>query len=279
MLSWLITLTAASALQLGPRDIRGELRAGSRFVPCHDFNPGWREKREALFARGALVGVEFTVEEVLDGGATPVPSVAEGDDVSLVMRPSYRLASQYERSDWPVTVPLDEIPFVISSLAYDVLYAALAIVSAALAAGAAALASMVISLSVIPSASMEPTLEPRDVLLIEKLTPALRAPCRSGEIVFFRPPRELAAVVARAGGVLSDRDLFVKRIAAVAGETIPASENGAAAATVPPRALYVLGDNPSRSTDSRVWGFLPEEDLVGRPLLRIWPVSRIGPVH
>ena len=71
----------------------------------------------------------------------------------------------------------------------------------------------------------------------------------------------------------------VKRIAAVAGETIPASENGAAAATVPPRALYVLGDNPSRSTDSRVWGFLPEEDLVGRPLLRIWPVSRIGPVR
>ena len=103
--AWFL-LTTASALQLGPRDIRGELRAGSRFVPCHDFNPGWRETRESLFARGALVGVEFTVEEVLAGGAT-VPSVAEGDGaVSLVMRPSYRLARQYERADWPVTVPL-----------------------------------------------------------------------------------------------------------------------------------------------------------------------------
>ena len=277
--AWFLALTTASALQLGPRDIRGELRAGSRFVPCHDFNPGWRETRESLFERGALVGVEFTVEEVLAGGAT-VPSVAEGDGaVSLVMRPSYRLARQYERADWPVTVPLDEIPFAISSVAYDVLFAAIAIASAALAAGAAALASTVVALSVIPSASMEPTLAPRDVLLIEKLSPALRAPCRAGEVVFFRPPRELAAVVARAGGVVRERDLFVKRIAAVAGDTIPASESGAAAATVPPRALYVLGDNPSRSTDSRVWGFLPEADLVGRPLLRIWPVSRIGPVH
>ena len=56
--AWFLALTTASALQLGPRDIRGELRAGSRFVPCHDFNPGWRETRESLFARARRARAE-----------------------------------------------------------------------------------------------------------------------------------------------------------------------------------------------------------------------------
>ena len=117
---------------------------------------------------------------------------------------------------------------------------------------------------------MEPTLAPRDVLVVEKLTPALekltpalarslaprtpRTPLapRDGEIVLFRPPGALRDVVARAGGALGERDLFVKRVARVAGERVEPDGGGSRAgarcdepeAVVQPRAQWVLGDNP-----------------------------------
>ena len=47
-------------------------------------------------------------------------------------------------------------------------------------------------------------------------------------------------------------------------------------ATVPPDALFVLGDNRDHSFDSHVWGFLPKSDVVGHVILRYWPLSRFG---
>ncbi len=51
--------------------------------------------------------------------------------------------------------------------------------------------------------------------------------------------------------------------------------------TVPPGRYFVLGDNRDESLDSRYWGFVPRENIVGRPLLIYWSMrqpSRIGPV-
>jgi len=47
---------------------------------------------------------------------------------------------------------------------------------------------------------------------------------------------------------------------------------------VPPGTLEVLGDCSSVSIDSRVWGPLPVENVVGRPVVRLFPLNKFGPV-
>jgi signal peptidase I len=42
---------------------------------------------------------------------------------------------------------------------------------------------------------------------------------------------------------------------------------------VPPGQYFVLGDNRDQSYDSRYWGFVPRENIIGRPLLIYWSVS------
>jgi signal peptidase I len=48
---------------------------------------------------------------------------------------------------------------------------------------------------------------------------------------------------------------------------------------VPPNAYYVLGDNRANSDDSRVWGFVPASDLIGRAILAVWPPAHAGPLR
>ena len=50
--------------------------------------------------------------------------------------------------------------------------------------------------------------------------------------------------------------------------------------TVPANAFFALGDNSPNSLDSRYWGFVPEKDVVGRPMFIYYPLtSRWGPTR
>jgi signal peptidase I len=49
---------------------------------------------------------------------------------------------------------------------------------------------------------------------------------------------------------------------------------------VPEHAFFALGDNSSNSSDGRYWGFIPEKDVVGRPLVIYYPFTRrFGPAR
>jgi signal peptidase I len=139
--------------------------------------------------------------------------------------------------------------------------------------------------------SMERTLEPDQYVLVDKLTPRFDDYSR-GDIVVFEPPEAWVA-----GG---PRTPFIKRVIGLPGETIEVKDgrvyvNGTpldepyvydrqpttapeepASWVVPDGELFVMGDHRAASADSRAFGPISREAVIGRAWLRYWPISTIG---
>jgi len=139
----------------------------------------------------------------------------------------------------------------------------------------------------IPSNSMAPTLEVGDRLMVYKLAFRVGQVDRGDLVVFNRPP-------SIENSQLKD---FVKRVVALPGEQIQAingvvyvdnvplpeeylSENSLTAdfdpIDVPKDHIFVMGDNRSNSRDSRSFGPINVDLLVGEVFVRIWPLSNAG---
>lgn len=138
--------------------------------------------------------------------------------------------------------------------------------------------------------SMERTLEPQQYVLVDKLTPRL-GPYRRGDIVVFNPP---------AGWDGESGTPLIKRVIAVAGERVEIEDgtvrvngreidepyvydrqpteasSGVNTWLVPAGELFVLGDHRSSSADSRVFGPVSINSVIGRAWLRYWPPSTFG---
>lgn len=157
---------------------------GDVIVPVIGARDGWSTIRQDLVAAGVYPGVEYRCTSILCSGeqlsstAEAPPGAFESGQLQLVLRPVYPLVQRLERQ-WPVSIAASSIPIVLTPFAYNAAtaYAALS-TSAALAMGGAALAAT-LSLSVIPSRSMEPTLLPGDVVLVVSACTILysRLPC------------------------------------------------------------------------------------------------------
>lgn len=140
----------------------------------------------------------------------------------------------------------------------------------------------------IPSGSMQPTLEINDRLIVDKISYRLIDPHR-GDIVVFTPPE---AVVKKE----KSRDPFIKRVIGLPGDKVEVkygqvyindqlfSENYIAdkpkytwgPQIVPHNSYLVLGDNRNRSYDGHFWGFVERDRIFGRAAVRFWPLDRIG---
>lgn len=265
------------------------------------------QQRPEMFHWGAYPGVEFRILRMVDP-MTGADVFYHRPGVAYELKPIYPLVRQLERP-WPVRVPEGHIPKLITAAQYNTISAVGSLFTAMTGLVTAFLISQVISVFLIPSRSMEPTLQVGDVLLVEKVTPRLLPQTiQTDQVVLFHPPTALQEIVSRSGGRVSDRDLFVKRVAAGPGDVLsvtaagdvqindqtPAGRRDACTAeplrlieryitagdevVVQPRQVAVLGDCASVSVDSRVWGGLPKQDIVGRPLFRLWPLERFGKI-
>ncbi|HLO87686.1 MAG TPA: signal peptidase I [Nostocaceae cyanobacterium] len=161
----------------------------------------------------------------------------------------------------------------------------------------------------IPSGSMEPTLHgtqnqwEADKIIVDKLKYKFANPER-GDIVVFSPTAELQKE--------QYQDAFIKRVIGLPGETVelrdgrvyinnkPLPENQYLAAnqvtvidvcasgqqppflskpeTIPPDSYLVLGDNRGSSYDSRCWGVVPRQNIIGRAVVRFWPLNHVGTI-
>jgi len=259
------------------------------------------EERAKLGETGCYGGVDFVVERIVDASGCDVFSVVPGGGDVLYMRPVYPLVARLER-EWPVSVPEKDLGLLLRPAAYAAVQLGTTL-SAALAtlATAVLVSTFLVSVSVVPSRSMEPYILPGDVLLVEKASSAVlrREPLR-GEVVLFAPPIALRRIVQETSpNALSGDTLFVKRVAAVAGDRVEILDgfsvrvNGAVVGAacrdceplartldrakalgvspranfvVPPGSIFVLGDYGEVSIDSRFWGPLETSLVKARPV-------------
>jgi signal peptidase I len=159
----------------------------------------------------------------------------------------------------------------------------------------------------IPSDSMTPTLEgdedqfKADKIIVDKLGYNFSAPKR-GDIVVFSPTDELKRE--------NYKDAFIKRIIGLPGEKVELKDNKvfingkqlpetkyltadqktsidvctsgkqppflSQSVPIPNDHYLVLGDNRNFSYDGRCWGLVPRDKIIGRAVIRFWPLSKIG---
>ncbi len=158
--------------------------------------------------------------------------------------------------------------------------------------------------------SMEPTLETGWYLLVNKaiyweinletvhkFLPFID-PGDDPTRYIFRGPKRGDVIVFKAPGQprgAPERD-YIKRVIAVPGESVEirdctvfingepldepyikeAPRSNYEPQTVPPGHYFVMGDNRNASQDSRSWGMLPKENIIGKAWLNYWPLSAFG---
>jgi signal peptidase I len=135
----------------------------------------------------------------------------------------------------------------------------------------------------IPSGSMLPTLQEQDRVLVNKLSYDLH-PVHRGDIIVFKGPEQAAGQV---------KDL-IKRVIGLPGDTVESREGvmyvngnptkedylGPGITTgplepqkIPPGHYWVMGDNRGNSKDSRFFGPIAKNLIIGRAFVRVWPLN------
>jgi signal peptidase I len=145
----------------------------------------------------------------------------------------------------------------------------------------------VISPFIVDGESMHPTFENLDYLVINELIYNFSAPVRGDVIVFRYPNNPSVFYIKRIIGIPGDTVSInhgVVGITTAEGKNFALNEsyivNEDATytknSTLNQGEYFVMGDNRPNSSDSRVWGILPEKNIIGRVDLRLLPIARAG---
>ncbi len=143
---------------------------------------------------------------------------------------------------------------------------------------------------VVSGSSMVPNFHNKDYLIIDRISYTFSEPQR-GDVVVLKFPKDTS-------------QYFIKRIIGLPGEQVKFEQGGVVivnkersngfklkepylvsqgqtlgrseSVQLGSGEYYVLGDNRTASSDSRVWGILPKDDIVGKVWLRVFPISQFG---
>lgn len=163
----------------------------------------------------------------------------------------------------------------------------------------------------IPSASMHPTLIEGDRIFVERFSRFFSSPKRGDIIVFYPPDTDIKtdplSVMERLTGFFCKDIAYIKRVIGIPGDTLEIKEflNGkfqvyindkpidepyimspddyipcsdgmfCGPMKIPAGNYFMMGDNRGNSQDSRFWGFLPEERVIGKAVFLFWPLNRL----
>jgi signal peptidase I len=127
--------------------------------------------------------------------------------------------------------------------------------------------------------SMRPGLHTGEYVLVNKLAYVFHQPARGDVIVFELPQDTSENLIKRVIGLPGDKLVITPTSVTVNGVTINepyiSAPNGppAETLTVPANEYFVMGDNRPVSDDSRDWGFLPRNDIIGEAVMVYWPLN------
>ncbi len=128
--------------------------------------------------------------------------------------------------------------------------------------------------------SMEPNFHDKELVLVDKWSYLFRPPARGDVVVFVAPPEPdkdyIKRVIGLPGDIITVRDTNIYVNGKLLKETFISPQlNGLTGdaftnRVVPADTYFVLGDNRGNSSDSRTWGCLPKQNIIGRAALVYW---------
>ena len=132
----------------------------------------------------------------------------------------------------------------------------------------------------VENVSMQPTLKPGEFLLVNRVAYKLGQPSIGDIIVFHAPGVNDMDYIKRVIGLPGDQVRISDGIVYVNDQPlyepyIAEAPRYSGTWDIPPDEYFVLGDNRNNSSDSHMWGFVPQDDIVGRALLIYWPLSEM----
>jgi signal peptidase I len=136
----------------------------------------------------------------------------------------------------------------------------------------------------IPSESMLPTLRIGDHLIIEKISYKLGAIDRGDIVVFKAPPAShleevmIKRVIALSGETVSIKDgvVYINGIPLEEPYELEKPREDFKPVTVPENSIFVMEDNRNNSFDSRFWGVLEKDMVIGKAFARYYPLGSVS---
>ena len=188
-----VKTAASDGFGTSASNVGSTMKVGDVVVPL----VGNLDKRQSLAQIGLYAGVEYLICDITS--TMEKEDGEEGDALTngriATIKPAYPLRDHLERSDWPISLPVSDVPLWLPRATYEAGTAVGTLALAGTYLSIALVISTFLRIVVVPSESMMPELMPRDVVLV---TRSIFTKPKANDVVFFNPPAELDLAIANS---------------------------------------------------------------------------------